>query len=82
MDAKEEFWRQWGVDGKPGAVMRIVEAAWEAATLAEREACAKVCDEQANEPECPERARYCAEAIRERLQAKLVVASVIVHDLM
>jgi hypothetical protein len=31
---------------------------------AERERCAKVCEDQANEPECPERAMYCAEAIR------------------
>jgi len=29
-----------------------------------REAAVKVCDEQAKEPECPERARYIAEAIR------------------
>lgn len=29
-----------------------------------RERCAKVCDEQAKEPECPERAAYCADAIR------------------
>lgn len=28
------------------------------------EACAKVCDEQQQEPECPERANYCAETIR------------------
>ena len=41
-------------------------ALWEAATKAEREACAKVCDEQAKEPECPERAMYCADAIRAR----------------
>lgn len=33
---------------------------------AEREACAKVCEEQAREPECPERAQYCADAIRAR----------------
>jgi hypothetical protein len=33
---------------------------------AEREACAKVCEEQAREPECPERAQYCADAIRSR----------------
>lgn len=31
---------------------------------AERERCAKVCEDQANEPECTERAMYCAEAIR------------------
>lgn len=29
-----------------------------------REMCAKVCDVQANKPECPERATYCAEEIR------------------
>ena len=28
------------------------------------ERAAEVCDEQAKEPECPERATYCAEAIR------------------
>lgn len=28
------------------------------------EEAAKVCDEQALEPECPERAEYCAQAIR------------------
>lgn len=33
---------------------------------AEREECAKVCDEQASEPECPERAAYCASSIRAR----------------
>lgn len=33
---------------------------------AEREECAKVCDQQAHEPECPERATYCAAAIRAR----------------
>ena len=42
---------------------------WYAATLVEREACAKVCEDQANEPECPERARYCADAIRNRSNA-------------
>lgn len=39
------------------------------ARSAEREACAKVCDEQAGEPECPERAKYCADAIRARSNA-------------
>ena len=28
------------------------------------EEAAKVCDEQAKEPECPERAQYCADDIR------------------
>ena len=32
----------------------------------EREACAKVCDAQARDTECHERAVYCASAIRER----------------
>ena len=40
--------------------------AWEMATTIEREACAKLCDEQAKLPECPERAKYCADAIRSR----------------
>ena len=35
-----------------------------AATDAALERAALVCDEQAKEPECPERATYCAEAIR------------------
>lgn len=35
-----------------------------AATAAALERAALVCDEQAKEPECPERATYCAEAIR------------------
>lgn len=39
---------------------------YELAVLSEREACAKICDEQAKEPECPERAQYCAELIRAR----------------
>jgi hypothetical protein len=39
---------------------------WEAATLIEREACARVCETQTEEPECPERAQYCADAIRMR----------------
>ncbi len=42
----------------------VAEAAWRASAAAEREACAAICDEQAKEPECPERAKYCAEAIR------------------
>ena len=29
-----------------------------------REECAKACDRQASLPECPERATYCADAIR------------------
>lgn len=40
--------------------------AWQKATQIEREACAKACEDQATEPECPERAMYCAEAIRNR----------------
>ena len=34
------------------------------ATAAALERAAEVCDEQAKEPECPERATYCADAIR------------------
>jgi len=35
----------------------------------EREECAKVCEAQLNEGECPERAQYCADAIRARGEA-------------
>lgn len=38
----------------------------ELVAAAEREACAKICDAQADEPECAERAEYCADAIRMR----------------
>lgn len=38
----------------------------ELVAAAEREGCANVCEEQASEPECPERAAYCAAAIRAR----------------
>ena len=34
------------------------------AVAVDRERCAAICDVQAAEPECPERAAYCAEAIR------------------
>ena len=51
----------------------IAEEAWELATLAEREACAKLCDEQA-ESESIEPFQYgaeaCAKAIRERGEQK------------
>ena len=42
-------------------------AGWQAATLAERERCAKVCDEQAREcldGEAANSCEYCADAIR------------------
>lgn len=41
-----------------------IESALSAARAEERERCAMVCDAQSTEPECPERAAYCAEAIR------------------
>jgi len=52
----------------PGGYTELeVDLAWQAyqaATDAALERAAEVCDEQAKEPECPERATYCAEAIR------------------
>lgn len=44
----------------------LMDLAVREAVRVEREACAQICDEQANDPECPERAKYCAEAIRAR----------------
>jgi hypothetical protein len=43
--------------------MRMCEIAWNEAVKAEREACAKVCDEYADDPV------YCGDAIRARGQA-------------
>jgi tRNA(Ile)-lysidine synthase TilS/MesJ len=48
------------------AIERFAQLVAAQAAAAEREACAKVCDEQAKEPECPERAAYCSAAIRAR----------------
>jgi hypothetical protein len=62
---KAEFMRQWGVTGMPLDKIRLANAAWDAATLTEREACALIV--------CPvphvEEERECsdiAEAIRMR----------------
>lgn len=45
-------------------VMAAIAGAVADARNAALEAAAKVCDAQAEETECPERAAYCAEAIR------------------
>lgn len=63
------YWRCRLVDWWNRPATEVEEAcamAYQAGVIVEREACAKVCDEQANEPECPERAAYCADAIRAR----------------
>ena len=55
---------------KSGAEYRMAKAAWDAATKAEREACAKVCDTtwngDADTYEYTEACNECAEAIRMR----------------
>lgn len=70
---------EWAADGKKlgGMELELARSAWDAATKAEREACAKVCDlgiHQVREngwiDAANERAR-CAAAIRERSNAKL-----------
>lgn len=43
---------------------------WESVARAVALECAKVCESQAVEPECPERAQYCADAIRMRSNVK------------
>ena len=43
----------------------LIKAAHRAGRLAQREKDAGICDKQALLPECPERASYCAAAIRE-----------------
>lgn len=42
--------------------------AWQAAIQHARDVAVKVCEEQAKKPECPERAIYCADAIKEALK--------------
>ena len=54
-DARARGWR----DAEIAANARAEQARRKAL-----EEAAAVCDEQAKEPECPERARYCADAIR------------------
>lgn len=67
MNEEFEKWAEkfawFGRDGKTEA-LEIWEAAWQASRKQALEEAAKVCDEQDSEPECPERAAYCAEAIR------------------
>lgn len=53
---------QWAISefGAGVVISGQLRQAWDAA-IAEA---AMMCDEQAKEPECPERATYCADAIR------------------
>ena len=63
----EQWWDQYR---KENATMLGIRedfmAAWQAATLAEREACAKMCDAQAErtDPKFKAAAKYCADMIR------------------
>jgi predicted RND superfamily exporter protein len=50
--------------GRKALAAQPDHAALDARLKEERERCAKVCDGQAKEPECPERGAYCAAAIR------------------
>lgn len=58
----DEWWDEIG--SRNITAESAARMAWEAGARTEREACAKLCDEQAAEPECPERATYCADGIR------------------
>ena len=74
----EEWWAaRWPTNAMPAvmdsAFMGLAQEAWEAATKAEREACAKVCDRQAELQEkiCSgddviNQAKRCARDIRSR----------------
>lgn len=57
---------EWQYADREAAWKWMFERGVEAGVKAEREACAKVCEGQAKEPECTERAQYCADAIRNR----------------
>jgi len=63
----------WGDPLTPAILSEVVMAI----ESREREACANVCDEQALEPECPERAKYCADAIRTRSNAGVTGAALL-----
>lgn len=52
------------------AVEAAVASAYEAGRLAGLEEAKRICIVQAAEPECPERAKYCAEAIDAAMKAK------------
>ena len=58
----------WWVENRTDPIPKdgLLRMLWDASAAWEREACAKVCDAQADEPECQERAEYCAVAIRMR----------------
>jgi hypothetical protein len=45
---KESFMAQWNVQGMSLGNQRLANAAWDDATIAERMACADICDVKAN----------------------------------
>jgi hypothetical protein len=61
-----EYCTQYGITEDDMRRSDIINAFCVGADI-EREECASICDKQAKEPECPERAMYCADAIRERV---------------
>lgn len=66
----EEIIALWVANYSEENIVERVKSFARAIIAAERERCAQVCDRQASEPECPERARYCAEAIRAKAKEK------------
>lgn len=69
---REEFGEDWLAKGASGDYVerttRRQFRSWKAAIQHARDVAVKACEEQAKEPECPERAIYCADAIKEALK--------------
>ncbi len=65
MTTRKEY-EAWAKHAVHKTVGDLLWACWEKSASLERESCARICDLQTKEPECPERAAYCAEAIRRR----------------
>lgn len=68
--ARNEWYRNLNGDWRNMGPDEIWAAAWAAATIAEREACAKVCDEEADGLEDSTAGR-CADRIRMRSNVKV-----------
>lgn len=66
---KETFMKQWCVSGMPLDKIKLANAAWDAATSTEREACACLCEEEYMTEDgfgLTTADRACADAIRKR----------------
>ena len=74
----DEWWNEWGVEMAHLPEKSAAKKAWEAATLAERDECSKVCDNMAvgeGDEDYAIGSAWCAAAIRARSNAALTGAA-------